>query len=808
MVSAADRKLGPGLPLVPISSASGMDAIGGFRDVSWVEQEDDELTPRRLHPTLHPRFAKLASGAKKAITFSTDLASAIVKNRVAYEYASMAVPACPRPANFDPKNVEWHALHELHKSASLPSLQLSPSPRRPPWQPPSPVLVPDDEKGLDERDHALDKPASPPPRPASPPPMPKKAGRRGSVSVSSSLTSTSMAVMASESLEQLARKRRNRCLDALRKPGDERTADELELLREWASRVKFGDADVQKVIDPILLCKAMRLQMTSADEILISQGEEGDAFYAIFSGVVSVYVAYGVDPEKTDADGASTNAQPAAWPAGLVNKVNARLRKVRRQEKGEIVTPDPPTRAVQMAARRQSNVPPASRRTSVKAQDEMSEAGSESSTSSSVRRGSTGRRGTVFGGNAPKAMRHRQSLTNQGLGQISEQAPNVAERRFSNRSQNESVVSLTAPSSSLRRSLIRENEAPTDGAPASKGIHIEKVFTYREYESFGDLALLFGAPRSASVVAEAGTVLVRVERADYNAVVRKAALEAVRQRASFLATLPALGGRFGLHFQALVRLSSYVKREDRPAGATILAEGHANDDVLIIQQGEAEVQRRVGKSPLPRRLLTLGVGTCVGSLPMDAHAHRALVPSLVASQPNGCVVLRLKRSEFAFRAGRRVISQLAIGEATAWLTRLHAPGPLRSLVSADDATPSSPPKPLLSSPTKGDLLRSASTPALRSNAVVGDDHSGLENIEEWLLKERESLHSSVQADMEREAIRLAKAKEAKEKEAKEAKEKEKGSPERGPKREKPMEAWEVELRAKEREMLLLFPEGI
>ena len=65
--------------------------------------------------------------------------------------------------------------------------------------------------------------------------------------------------------------------------------------------------------------------------------------------------------------------------------------------------------------------------------------------------------------------------------------------------------------------------------------------------------------RSArSVVAESHTALVRIERDDYNRVVKEAALEAVRQRSAFLGSLPVFRG---VHKQHLLNIASYLKRD-------------------------------------------------------------------------------------------------------------------------------------------------------------------------------------------------------------------------------------------------------
>ena len=71
-------------------------------------------------------------------------------------------------------------------------------------------------------------------------------------------------------------------------------------------------------------------------------------------------------------------------------------------------------------------------------------------------------------------------------------------------------------------------------------------------ESFGEMALIFSAPRSASVVAEQDTMLVRIERDAYDRVLRSSMLEAAEQRASFLGGLPLFSG---FHVQHLVRFA-------------------------------------------------------------------------------------------------------------------------------------------------------------------------------------------------------------------------------------------------------------
>ena len=75
-----------------------------------------------------------------------------------------------------------------------------------------------------------------------------------------------------------------------------------------------------------------------------------------------------------------------------------------------------------------------------------------------------------------------------------------------------------------------ENEKPTkfddNFDDDSADDNIKRLWTFTAFDCFGDLALIFNKPRTASVVAERDTMLIRVERNDYDRYIKAAALEA------------------------------------------------------------------------------------------------------------------------------------------------------------------------------------------------------------------------------------------------------------------------------------------
>jgi CRP-like cAMP-binding protein len=122
-----------------------------------------------------------------------------------------------------------------------------------------------------------------------------------------------------------------------------------------------------------------------------------------------------------------------------------------------------------------------------------------------------------------------------------------------------------------------------------------------------------------------------------------------------------------------------MKIESYQSRATLLAPGHVNDDLFVVEDGEVEVQRSLRGRP-PPRLLVLGRGSFIGALELPPDKQLALVPTLVSSGATGegCTVLRVRRAEIGWRGGKLMLLNLAIQEAESWLNRLTSPGLYRA----------------------------------------------------------------------------------------------------------------------------------
>ena len=242
---------------------------------------------------------------------------------------------------------------------------------------------------------------------------------------------------------------------------------------------------------------------------------------------------------------------------------------------------------------------------------------------------------------------------------------------------------------------LRATEAETLGGPPAdeKAVFAAKcsqwsmtrVVSIRESECFGDLALIFDLPRSATIVAEENTLLARIDRADFERCVKGAALNAIQHRAFFLSGLPAFSS---FHVNQLVSFSSFFNRVTFAPGETLFDNvrgGSSSSEgyIYIVESGDASVQARSDAAGgYIQSILTLGVGSVVGALILPAAngVGKALLPRAVATTM--CAVLKLERAELEQQTGRNALAKMAVHEANAWLARLEVPGPLRSRLLA------------------------------------------------------------------------------------------------------------------------------
>jgi len=109
------------------------------------------------------------------------------------------------------------------------------------------------------------------------------------------------------------------------------------------------------------------------------------------------------------------------------------------------------------------------------------------------------------------------------------------------------------------------------------------VFTYtKQGQSFGELALLYNAPRAATVKAKTKSTLWAIDRNTFNYLVKDAARQAKERRVKFLKDVPLLGS---LQDEDLTKLADALEVINVETGKVVIKQGDLGSDFYIVELG-------------------------------------------------------------------------------------------------------------------------------------------------------------------------------------------------------------------------------
>jgi cAMP-dependent protein kinase regulator len=130
--------------------------------------------------------------------------------------------------------------------------------------------------------------------------------------------------------------------------------------------------------------------------------------------------------------------------------------------------------------------------------------------------------------------------------------------------------------------------------------------------SFGEIALLYDIPRTATVAAVENSVLWRVDRHTYRYVVSSSEKQSMEENMSFLSEVQVRGKKFKdmLHGNDLNLLVTAVEQEEYPPGDIIIRQDQPGDYFYIIKSGDVgvcKVEKTPGcDSPVQKALMLSG----------------------------------------------------------------------------------------------------------------------------------------------------------------------------------------------------------
>ena len=126
-----------------------------------------------------------------------------------------------------------------------------------------------------------------------------------------------------------------------------------------------------------------------------------------------------------------------------------------------------------------------------------------------------------------------------------------------------------------------------------------KVNTIGPGGSFGELALMYNAPRAATVIStEPSSTLWALDRVTFRRILMDSAFQRRRMYESFLEEVPLLST---LTLYERSKIADALDAQKFPAGSTIIREGDPGEAFFLLESGEAEAYKRdAGPNPVKR----------------------------------------------------------------------------------------------------------------------------------------------------------------------------------------------------------------
>ncbi|KAL3315203.1 cAMP-dependent protein kinase type I-beta regulatory subunit [Cichlidogyrus casuarinus] len=166
------------------------------------------------------------------------------------------------------------------------------------------------------------------------------------------------------------------------------------------------------------------------------------------------------------------------------------------------------------------------------------------------------------------------------------------------------------------------------------------VSTIGEGGSFGELALIYGTPRAATVRAKTEVKLWGIDRDSYRRILMGSTIRRRKMYQEFLSRVPILDNLDKWERLTVADALEPVRFED---GEKVVQQGDPGDDFFIITEGTAAVLQRPNETSEPIMVSTLGASDYFGEIALLLDRPRAA--TVVAQGPLKCVKLDRKRFE-------------------------------------------------------------------------------------------------------------------------------------------------------------------
>lgn len=164
--------------------------------------------------------------------------------------------------------------------------------------------------------------------------------------------------------------------------------------------------------------------------------------------------------------------------------------------------------------------------------------------------------------------------------------------------------------------------------------------TYQPGEAFGELALLYNAPRAATILAEEDdTILYALDRNTFNHIVKEAAAKKRERYEDFLSQVKLLKT---MDAYERSKLADAFKDLSFKEGEYIIREGEMGDVFYFIQNGDAIATKTLEAGKAPVEVMQYSAGDYFGERALIKNEPRAA--NVIAR--SDCEVVQLDRHSF------------------------------------------------------------------------------------------------------------------------------------------------------------------
>lgn len=146
------------------------------------------------------------------------------------------------------------------------------------------------------------------------------------------------------------------------------------------------------------------------------------------------------------------------------------------------------------------------------------------------------------------------------------------------------------------------------------------LLTYGINDAFGELALLYNAPRAASIVAKEKSVLLSLDRETFNHIVKDAVIKKRQMFADFLSNIPLLDS---LNSQEKDKICDCLQTAYYRAGELIIKQGDKGDTFYFIQEGKCIATQRDKETQSDKTVFSFSPNDYFGELAMLKDEPRA-----------------------------------------------------------------------------------------------------------------------------------------------------------------------------------------